>query len=488
MQTTLLQLLKGINSATLSGKGDPEISGIATDSRRVVPGSLFFALPGRRTDGKYFIEEALQRGAVAIVSEESPWVPPRVVLVQVSDIRAVLGKVAARFYHNPERNLKMMGIGGTSGKTVVTSLLKYLLDTKSPAGLLGTIHYSLGKRTLPAYRTTPEAVDLYAMLAQMQAENCDSCVMEVSSHGIDQQRINGLQFEQFAFLNLSEEHLDYHGSMEDYFSVYRDYISKNPPKVLVLGTDNEYSRRLAQEAFPKTQMVRFGLEEGADFRAKDIDYGEQDTRFTLVYEGGELRIVSPLLGEFNVHNVLAAIAMASLEGVAPEQSAAALLSFEGVRGRMEALNEGQSFGVIIDYAHTEASYRKALTMLRKITRNRLIAVFGCGGSRDPKIRPAITGTVQALTDYTIATSDNPRHEDIEEIFRDMKAGVTDPQKIVFIPDRKRAIATALNMAEPGDTVLIAGKGHETYQEFSDCVVPFDDRAVARKLLKEKGNP
>lgn len=484
----LEQLLSGCPVTKISGNLGIAVTGIAMDSRRVSPGSVFFAMPGRRTDGIRHIEEAAERGAVAVIAPAPCWVPPRMTLVQVDDIRGCLAAVARRFYSEPQEKLELAGVCGTSGKTVVAALLRHFLSRGDEVGLIGTNQYILGKRSIPAYRTTPEPIELFGMLAQMAESGCTQAIMEISSHGIEQDRIKGLPFRTGIFTNLSAEHLDYHGDMDNYFQVIKRFLTgetAGPLKEWVVSTDDVFGKRLLTECTHPETVVTFGFDTNAQFRADDLNLSAKDSRFTLHVGGESVRLVSPLIGAFNVQNVLAAMAAASLYGVSPIEAAGSLIDFEGVRGRMEKVDEGQDFAVVVDYAHTEMSYRKALDTLRAVTPGRLITVFGCGGDRDPGARPLVTRAVICGSDECIATADNPRHEDLDTIFSHMRAAVRGDDSIVFIEDRRQAIAEAICRAAPGDTVLIAGKGHETFQEFGDSVTPFDDRAVARDILRNR---
>jgi UDP-N-acetylmuramoyl-L-alanyl-D-glutamate--2,6-diaminopimelate ligase len=476
----------------VKGTLDRPISGLAIDSRRVVPGTLFFALPGIRADGASFIDEAVSRGAVAVVTQKLPALPPaKVTFVHVADARATLASVAQRFYKSPDRDMTVIGVTGTNGKTTVTHLLKHLLGDQQPVGLLGTISYDLGARTVPSFRTTPESLDIYGMMAQMRDAGCRHAVMEVSSHGIDQQRVSRLRFEAAVFTNLTRDHLDYHKTLESYFETKTRLFNGGtgaPPKVSVINLDDAHGERLAAKVAADgtpTRVVTFGENPRAQVRAENVVLNFKNSTFRLGWPDGTLEVDSPLIGRYNISNLLAAIATAWALGRDPAVVLARLGSFKGVPGRMERIEAGQPFNVLVDYAHTDDALRNALGMLRAITPGRLLVVFGCGGNRDRTKRPLMTRAVQEFADFAFATADNPRTEAIAGIFEDMRKGVTAPEKITWIEDRRRAINLALDMAKPGDCLLVAGKGHESYQEFADTVFPFDDRQVVRELIGGK---
>jgi UDP-N-acetylmuramoyl-L-alanyl-D-glutamate--2,6-diaminopimelate ligase len=429
---------------------------------------------------------------VAVVAPHAVWTPPRVACVVAPDMRAVLAEVARRFYDQPQRGMELTAVCGTSGKTVVSHLLRELMVDEPPIGMLGTIHYALGRRTLPAYRTTPEPVELYGMLAQMRDAGSKRCVLEVSSHGIAQGRVAGLDFGVVTVLNLSPAHLDYHGGHAAYCQTIArlltgDDSQSRPPARAVLGIDDPQVRALIQRVPATTRVVTFGLAADADFRAEAVRLTARDSRFRLCWPGGVLNVVSPLLGDFNVLNVLAAFATAWQWGADPVAMAGRLIDFDGVRGRMESVADTQPFGVLVDYAHTPESYDQLLATVRAITAGRVLCVFGCGGNRDRRMRPLVTRAVMAAADLAWATADNPRHETVDAIFADMRPALpAGGCPLEFVADRRQAIAMALAAAQPGDTVVIAGKGHETYQEFGDTVTPFDDRAVVREILLARG--
>jgi UDP-N-acetylmuramoyl-L-alanyl-D-glutamate--2,6-diaminopimelate ligase len=476
----------------LKGSLERPISGLVMDSRRVVPGNLFFALPGMRSDGQSFVDEAVSRGASAVIAQKISAHPPaKVTFIQVADARAMLARVSQRYYKFPDRSLSVVGVTGTNGKTTVAHLVKHFLNGAERVGLLGTINYDLGARTVPSFRTTPESLDTFGMLAQMRDAGCRNAVMEVSSHGIAQQRVLGLEFAAAVFTNLTRDHLDFHKSLESYFEVKTRLFTGGAgsvPRVAVVNIDDAHGELLAAKIaseVPSARLVTFGENPRADVRAENVVLNFRDTAFRLAWPGGSLEVASPLVGRYNVSNVLAAAAAAWGIGRDPAAFIPRIRDFRGVPGRMERIEEGQPFNVLVDYAHTDDALRNALGMLRTITPGRLLVVFGCGGNRDRTKRPRMVQAVQEYADFAYATADNPRSEQVERIFADMREGVGDASKIAWVDDRRRAISLALDMAKPGDSLLIAGKGHEGYQEFADTVVPFDDRQVVRELIGVK---
>jgi UDP-N-acetylmuramoyl-L-alanyl-D-glutamate--2,6-diaminopimelate ligase len=386
----------------------------------------------------------------------------------------------------------VVGVTGTNGKTTITHLVRHLLNGEGRVGLIGTINYDLGARTVPSFRTTPEALDIFGMMAQMRDAGCRQAVMEVSSHGIDQQRILGLQFAVAVFTNLTRDHLDYHQTLDSYFEVKSRLFmgaGGSVPGIAVVNLDDPYGQKLAGRLKDSsTRTLTYGESPNAMVRAEEVVLNFKNTRFRLIWPGkkgfGEnsIAVDSPLIGRYNVSNLLAAVATAWALGRDPAAFLPRLRDFGGVSGRMERIEEGQPFNVLVDYAHTDDALRNALGMLRAITPGRLLTVFGCGGNRDRAKRPMMVRAVQEFADFAFATADNPRSERLGQIFADMRAGVTDAAKIAWIEDRRHAISLALDAAAPGDCLLIAGKGHESYQEFADTIIPFDDRQVVRELI------
>ncbi|MGA0134347.1 MAG: UDP-N-acetylmuramoyl-L-alanyl-D-glutamate--2,6-diaminopimelate ligase [Opitutales bacterium] len=483
---TFRQLLEGIAVSGRSGDWDAPVSGVVTDSRRVLPGSLFFALPGLRSDGAAFIDEAVGRGASAVVSGSSVATVPGVAAAQVAAPRRVLAEVARRFHGHPERALTLAGVTGTNGKTTVSTLLRHLLQSDGSAwGLVGTVRYHLGRRTVPSYKTTPESADLAAFFREMADAGCAGACLEVSSHALHQDRVHGFDFAVAGFTNLTRDHVDYHGDLGAYLEAKTalfDGRTGTVPLVSAVNLDDAAGRSLAQACGARGRVIGFGRSPDADLRAEDVTLDPAGAAFTVRWGGASARFVSSLPGGYNVENVLCALAMAAGLGRDPLALAGAVADFPGVSGRMERVEAGQEFPVFVDYAHTDDALRNALGMLRSITPGRVLCVFGCGGSRDRGKRPAMTAAVAGLAHRAWATADNPRRERIEDIFADMRAAPGGVANVSFVPDRREAIALAVGDARPGDCVLVAGKGHETTQEFADTVVPFDDRQVVRQVI------
>ncbi|HYP49008.1 MAG TPA: UDP-N-acetylmuramoyl-L-alanyl-D-glutamate--2,6-diaminopimelate ligase, partial [Thermoleophilaceae bacterium] len=457
----------------LMGNGAPQatISGLAYDSRSVTQGTLFFCVPGFRSDGHDFAPAAVERGAAALVCERPLGLGvPEVV---VPDARAAMGPAAARFYGDPTGRLQVVGITGTNGKTTTAFLVRHLLEAGGvQCGLLGTVKRVVGGVEEDVERTTPEAIDLQATFARM-ADACDrACAMEVSSHALELGRAAGISFACRVFTNLTQDHLDFHGTMEAYFAAKRRLFDE--PGLAVVNADDEYGRRIAAEV----DCVTFAIEREAHYRALEVEFDFKGSRFTCMTPDGELELSSPLPGLFNVQNVLAAVAVARSLGVEAATIAAALPSFDRVPGRFEPVDEGQDFGVLVDYAHTPDSLENVLRAARELTRRRLHVVFGAGGDRDRGKRPLMGAAASRLADRVIVTSDNPRSEQPEAIVDEVLAGAG-PQAEREV-DRRRAIALADEGAEPGDVVVVAGKGHEQGQEFEGGrKEPFDDLEVAR---------
>ncbi len=465
-----------------------EITGIVCDSRQVRPGALFVALAGRTHDGLAFIEDAVSRGAVAVLSADTVKVPGDVTALSVSDPRAGFAELSAAFHGYPARALRVCGITGTNGKTTVSFMVRDMLRRAGwTPGLIGTVHYEIGSRTIPAARTTPDAAELQSLLAQMRQVGCRSAVMEASSHAIDQKRVWAVAFDVGVFTNLTRDHLDYHGDMETYFQAKRLFFerlgSEGKPATAVVNLDNPAGRRLAFDSNLKVRILTYGIAADADIRAEAIVADAAGSRVRLHSPWGEHSLHLRLPGQYNVSNALAAIAAGGAMGLDPGDMLAALEALTNIPGRLEEIHEAKSFRVFVDYAHTDDALANVLKTLRPLTSGRLIVVFGCGGNRDRSKREAMGAAAARGADVAIVTTDNPRKEDPASIISEIVAGFPDERRCHVALDRREAIQTAFSIAAAGDVVLIAGKGHETFQEFAHTIIPFDDREVARSLLR-----
>jgi UDP-N-acetylmuramoyl-L-alanyl-D-glutamate--2,6-diaminopimelate ligase len=474
----------------VDGDADVEIADLVYESERAGPGALFFCVRGERSDGHDFAADAIERGAAALVTERALDLPaPQVV---VADARTAMGPLAVRFWGDPSRELTVAGITGTNGKTTTAFLLRAILESAGThTGLLGTVKRIVGGREEEVLRTTPEAIDLQGTLRRMLDGGDEACSMEVSSHALAYGRTAGIDFDVKVFTNLTQDHLDFHADMEDYFHAKRrlflDAEEAGPSSqgIAVINIDDPYGARLADELrAARCELLTFSASgDEADFSAAHVDFDAAGTRFRCVGPGAEVHIEMPLPGHFNVENALAAVAAGHALGLELERSAPALARVQRVPGRFEPVEEGQPFAVLVDYAHTPDSLENALRAARRITSGRLITVFGCGGDRDREKRPLMGRIGTELSDLAVITSDNPRSEDPEAIIDEILAGAGGELQVE--PDRRKAIALALGAAGPGDTVVIAGKGHEQGQEFEGGrKLPFDDRQVAQEELRQ----
>lgn len=490
MKWTVQELIKGIDTIAQKGNSKQLVTCLMTDSRRVVPGALFFAIDGLRTSGNLYAEEAVDRGAVAVITEQDlgPHFPAH--FVQVANVRQTLALIARHFYDRPDEKLQLAGITGTNGKTTVAMLTQHLIGGIDKVGLMGTVRYDIGKRTLPAFRTTPESVDIYSLLNQMVEHGCKKAAMEISSHGIHQKRSYGLALDVAVFLNLTQDHMDYHKTMEIYYKTKRElFTGENGcvPGVAVINADCDYGKRLFQELPEEMEKTTFGLSDDAVMRAQNVQLFSDRTEFDFNWHGNQMAVISPLLGRYNVSNLIAALSIGYAMGHPISAMIDRLKSFPQVPGRMEGIYAGQEYSVLVDYAHTDDALKNACEIAQEITSGELIVVFGCGGDRDRSKRALMLRAALEGSARVFVTSDNPRSEPVEQIFEDMREACKpeDLQRVQFIDDRKRAISLAMDTAVAGDCVLIAGKGHESYQEFNGKLVPFDDRQVARELINLK---
>lgn len=486
---TLRDLIPNFGKPAVSGSLDTDITGLAYDSRKVGPGIAFVALRGTHADGHDFIPKAIELGAAAIIAEQAPPDDVTVPWVHVRHSRIALAQAAAALKDFPAKSLVIAGVTGTNGKTTTAFLMHHLFNTaQMRSGLLGTVFYDLGNgEQLPATHTTPESLEIQGLLADMRDNGCRACAMEVSSHALDQDRVFGLPFAAAVFTNLTQDHLDYHGTMEKYFEAkvrLFEITAESKRAALIINGDDSWGRKLAQRFEHTGRVTRFGFGVHCEFRAINVRYDLTGTTFELEAKGRSFLVRLPLIGDFNVYNALGALAAAHGVGLNLREAIKHLQNAPQVPGRMERVSENSRFQVFVDYAHTPDGLENALRTARALRPRRLITVFGCGGDRDRTKRPKMAAAAEAGSDICVLTSDNPRTEDPEQILNDAKAGFLRPQKHVIIADRRTAIHTALENAWEGDLVLIAGKGHEDYQDIQGKKHPFDDRKIARHFLHE----
>jgi UDP-N-acetylmuramoyl-L-alanyl-D-glutamate--2,6-diaminopimelate ligase len=495
MTMKFLQLLDG--AEILAQRGNPEITGLHYDSRQVGEGEAFVAMRGASADGNRFIDAAIARGAAAVVTDsaEEPE-RPQVAWARVSHGRRALARLSANFYGRPAEKLSLTGITGTNGKTTSAFLLETILQSAGRQTLLlGTVEYHVAGRTLPAPHTTPEALELNQLFAQAAQAGATEGVLEVSSHALAQQRVFGVPFDVAVFTNLTRDHLDYHRDMDDYFAVKSVLFAgcgTEPPRACVVNMESDYGVRIAAESRGRgSQVWTYGIQSG-DFRAEELYVGQRGLRFRMQTPVGTVEVASSLLGRINVYNLLAASAAAVARGCGREHLAGGLANLPRVPGRFERVEQGQPFTVVVDYAHTDDALRNLTAVAREFAQQaglggRVITVFGCGGDRDRAKRPLMGEAAGQGSDFVVLTSDNPRSEDPLTVISDALVGLQRSQTPYRLePDRRKAIAAALGEAQPGDIVLIAGKGHEKVQVTREGPVPFDDVEVARAALEALG--
>lgn len=480
-------LLKDVHCLSITGQRDREISGVVCDSRQVRPGYLFVAISGTDRDGWLFLKDALERGAVAVVSERDELISRDVCHVCVKDSRQAMADLACAFYNRPADRLQVIGITGTNGKTTTAYMSSNILRLAGRVpGLLTTVEYRIGERTIPAGRTTPEAPALQSMFSQMIAAGCKSVVMEASSHALNQKRTSGIDFDVAVFTNLTRDHLDYHKTFEQYFDakliLFKGLGRGTKSANAVVNIDDPWGRKISVLDDIKAGILTYGMNSDAVVRADSIELSGNGSIFRAVTPWGEKKIQLKLLGRFNISNALAAIASCGSLGVGLDTIAEALSGMSSVSGRLEEIASGKGFQVFVDYAHTDDALENVLKTLREITRNRLIVVFGCGGNRDKTKRPAMGHVAARFADFSVLTSDNPRKENPSEIIAQIREGFDGVGNYEVIEDRAEAIKKAISIAGNGDVVLVAGKGHENFQEFSNTLISFDDRQVVKRYL------
>jgi len=492
-----MDLLAVLPDASVDGSGEPDVTGVAHDSRKVAPGDLFVAIRGAKSDGLSHIPEAVARGAVAIAAEVGSPAPAGLPWVRVPDARRALSLVAARLAGNPAEKLVLAAVTGTNGKTTTASLLSALLTEKyGRSGFVGTVGYSTGTRTVEAVRTTPDAVLLQKLLAEMVEAHVPAAALEASSHALALERLAGCRFDVAVFTNLTRDHLDFHADMEDYFLAKAKLFSmRKPGAAAVVNVDDPWGARLAGEAAGPVIRTSTRSAAGADVRAESIVctlegtsfdlVATADARFPVAPSGARFHVASKLLGRFNADNLLSAAAGGLALGLTPEQIRAGIAALHRVPGRLEPVEAGQPYRILVDYAHTPDALERLLSAVRELTDRKIVLVFGAGGDRDRGKRFPMGEIAGRMADIPIATSDNPRSEDPAQILAEVGAGLaaSGATKALKIVDRREAIRAAIDLANPGTVVVLAGKGHEGTQVIGDRELPFDDRRVAAEIVE-----
>ena len=507
---TFQHLLDG--AEFLSQSGNAEVTGVEYDSRRVKPGNLFVAMHGESSDGNRFIDQAIQAGAVAVVTDSAAEKPREgVAWAVVPNGRRALARVSANFYRRPAERIAITGITGTNGKSTTAFLVESILAAAGrKSALIGTIEYHVAGRVYPAPHTTPEALELARLFNEAVGQGASDAVMEVSSHALAQERVYGVPFDVAVFTNLTRDHLDYHKTMEEYFAAKQVLFAgcgTDAPRVAVTNLDDEYGAKLVEFSRKRSSLVlTYGWQRG-DFRAENVDIAPRGTRFDIITPEEKIAVFSPLIGRVNVYNIVAAAAAGYARGCDARAIARGVASLTHVPGRFERVDCGQPFTMVVDYAHTDDALRNLTALAREFVsregtrgngakaeeskgngaKGRVLTVFGCGGDRDRAKRPLMGEAAGRGSDFVVLTSDNPRSEDPRAIINDALVGLQKSgAKYSVEPDRRKAIALAIGEARPGDIVLIAGKGHEKVQVTREGTVPFDDVDVAREALKQAG--
>jgi len=491
MGVRLKDLLTRLPVKEFWGDGNTEITAVEYDSRAVSPGALFIALRGSKADGHDYMTEAISRGAVAVLGEEPRGLEKQVLnFILVPDTQRVLVPVGKAFYHDPGARLRLLGVVGTNGKTTSAYFLHSLLKQAfHHAGLVGTIHHILGRKTEPAGNTTPGALDLQRLLAEMVKEEVKYAVMEVSSHALALGRVEGLSFAGGLFTNITQDHLDFHRSFDEYLRVKSGFFKElSPEAAAVINIDDPHGRYIMRAT--KARKLTYGFSPGAEIQAEQVEMTMKDSIFTACTPWGKRQVRLSLPGKFNIYNALGALGLGLALNVELDTACRGLENLPGVPGRFQVVSGGKDFAVVVDYAHTADGLENILRTARALAQNRVIVVFGCGGDRDRGKRPEMGKIAARLSDFSIITSDNPRSEDPAVIAGEIVDGFrkTDaPGRYRVVLNRQQAIREAVNFAGPGDMVVIAGKGHETYQIFKDRTVYFDDRETASAALKERNH-
>ncbi len=480
------ELIESLDSCYLSGLEDFEVRGISCNSKQVCDNFIFVAIEGTHIDGHKFIKEAIDKGARIVIVQSSVishQSSEKVFFIRVNDTRKALACLAARFYENPSSKTKVVGVTGTNGKTTITYLIEALLkETGFLPAVIGTVNNRFKNKVIPSKNTTPGPIELQSFLADTVREDINYVIMEVSSHALSQDRTLAIAFHSAIFTNLTQDHLDYHKTLEDYFQAKAKlFKDMNSGTFTVINNDDEYGKRL-KRLIKGPEIITYGIENEADITACDIKLDISYTEFILRTAKQEFNFKTRLIGRHNIYNMLASFAWAFKEGLDQKIVKSALEKFDFIPGRLEKINCRRDFSVFVDYAHTEDALTNVIKALRQISGRRIIVVFGCGGERDKTKRPKMGHTASELADYVIITNDNPRSEDPQDIIKDIIKGIRKNNHCT-IPDRKDAIRKSLSLAAAGDIVLIAGKGHEPYQILKNQTIRFDDRETVKECLE-----
>lgn len=485
----LRKLIKDLPVEVVKGSREIEITGISSNSKLVAPGNLFIAKKGLTHDGTQFVADAVSAGAHAILSTlYDPFLPEEVAQIIHPDVVHIEAELAKIYYQFPTEKLFLIGITGTNGKTTTSYLIRHLFESlNTPCGLIGTVEWIAGQHHYPSLYTAPDLLTNYKLFQEMVQGECKAAVMEVSSHGLVQERVKGIEFDVAVFTNLTQDHLDYHKTMENYADAKAKLFTalgkcgnkKSHVKTAVVNVDAEWASHLVRECHEK--MITYGIEKKADLMAYDIALSPEGMRFSVQYQQKNVRFFSPLIGRFNVYNCLAAIGVGIAYGFPLDQLPAIFRTFKNARGRLERVGNTRGLNIFVDYAHTDDALKNVLEALGEIKRGKLITVFGCGGNRDAVKRPLMGRVCETHSDICIVTTDNPRTEDPDEIIRQILTGFKGVGQAIVLTDRRQAIKKAIQLASDDDIILIAGKGHETVQIFSHQTIHFDDRAVAAEF-------
>lgn len=476
----LSDILSDLSNIIIEGDASVDICDIAYDSRKVNHGTVFVCIKGYKADGHDFVNDAVKNGAKAVVAERDIDVPEGVVKVKVDDTRKALALMSSAFFGHPTEHMKLIGVTGTNGKTTTTYILKSILEAAGySTGLIGTINNIIGNRVIESKRTTPESYDLQKMFSEMKDANIDYCVMEVSSHSLALKRVEGCTFNVGIFTNLTRDHLDFHGTFENYFNAKMKLFSQS--KLGAVNMDDSYSDRILEQI--NIPQIGYSIDKDSDVKAEDIKITSQYTTFKLVYKNQRVPVKLSLPGRFNVHNALAAASACILEGIPLEIIKKGLEDVKSIPGRSEVIDSKRGFTIMIDYAHTPDGLENILGTIHEYAQARIITVFGCGGDRDKTKRPEMGEIAGRLSDLCFVTSDNPRTEEPMAIINDILPGIKKTGCTFYVnADRKKSIKEALNEARENDIVLIAGKGHENYQEIGTTRIHFDEREIVNAIL------